>query len=86
MHARLQAAVPAGLRWAALLAFGLALAGCADPWRPGSGLRLTEPDPPKTVAHYCYRTLAEVECYRTPLPDAAGRRVGWVDLAEQDQN
>lgn len=25
---------------------------------------------------YCYRTLARVDCYETPLPGAAGRRVG----------
>lgn len=40
----------------------------------------TEPEaPPKPSlsARYCYRTLAEVDCYRAPLKDTRRTRVGY---------
>lgn len=73
-----------GLGAVALLAAGLALSACADPWQPGSkhalvtGLEADDGPPPEEF--HCYRTLAKVECYRTPLPDGENRRVGWADV------
>ena len=62
---------------ATLLEMGSALAGCA----PTETELLTKdyvardyfpPGPPV----YCYRTLAEVDCYRTPQAADASRLVG----------
>lgn len=76
-----------GRLFACGLAFsaGLLLAGCADPWQPGAGILAIplagEPEAAETQT-YCYRTLAEVDCYSTPLAEAEGRRVGWTDARE----
>lgn len=44
------------------------LAGCAEDF------------PELTYAErYCYRTLAEVDCHRQPLPGEESRRVGFYD-------
>lgn len=70
------------------LLFGVlavALSACGDPWLPGRGrpldLRADSQSPP-TTEKYCYRTLAEVSCYATPLPGAEARRMGWADVAD----
>ncbi len=36
---------------------------------------------PELAARYCYRTLAEVDCYAQPLPGEATRKVGFFDRA-----
>jgi hypothetical protein len=76
-----------GRLFACGLAFcaGLLLAGCADPWQPGAGVLASPLGGEQEAAEkptYCYRTLAEVDCYRVPLPEAEGRRVGWTDARE----
>ena len=72
------------LRWRALrIAGGLMLAGpllagCLyDPWQPGSKPPLLgdQVEPPRVAERYCYRTLAEVECYSHRLPAQQGRRM-----------
>lgn len=63
---------------------GLALGGCAS-WTPDWLAGGDDAPPAERAADaslYCYRSLAEVECYRAPLPDAEARRVGWVDVAD----
>jgi hypothetical protein len=73
---------PCALGAGVLLAAALLLGGCADPWQPGSESALAtwsaaDPEPGERL--HCYRTLADVDCYRAPLPDGANRRVGWAD-------
>jgi hypothetical protein len=76
-------ALPRGALGAgALLAGALLLGGCADPWQPGSKSALmawSEEERDAGERLHCYRTLADVECYRDPLPDGENRRVGWAD-------
>ncbi len=36
---------------------------------------------PELAVRYCYRTLAEVDCYAQPLPGEGGRQVGFFDEA-----
>ncbi len=51
-----------------LLGFLLALGGCA---KHVPETRLAD--------RYCYRTLAEVDCFFAPQPGQEARRVGWWD-------
>jgi hypothetical protein len=73
---------------AGVAVLALALGGCLyDPWQPGSkppviGTAYGPDGPPPK--QYCYRTLAEVECYSHQLPGAEGRRIGWVDDGVED--
>ncbi len=41
----------------------------------------TAPDPGLLAERYCYRTLAEVDCYAQPLPGEATRQLGFYDQA-----
>ena len=52
------------------IAMATLLAACAA--EPGSGL---------LAERYCYRTLAEVDCYAQSLPGEATRQVGFFDQA-----
>ena len=59
---------------------------CSNPWaedRPSqaemSRANWLDGQPQVLGPRYCYRTLARVDCYETPLPGAVGRRVGSFD-------
>ncbi len=73
--ARLTGFVRAGAgRWAAMGATLLTLAACSSFPPPFSS------PPPSPVAvygpHYCYRTLAQVDCHAVPLAGEANRLMG----------
>jgi hypothetical protein len=53
------------MRIAFLLLATIALASCADP----------EPWLAERGVVYCYRTIADPDCYREPLPGAEGRLI-----------
>jgi hypothetical protein len=67
------------------IAVVLVVAGCQNPWMDDPinteqailGYGWVKP---RTIAGepvYCYRTLAEVDCYREPRPEYAHRLVGY---------
>lgn len=49
----------------ALLLLAATLGGCADPPRSP----LASADPASIVPVWCYRTLADAECYLQPVPN-----------------
>lgn len=67
--------------------FGLALAACSSPFEVFAPTEEQvvrsgwfKPSPrPALAPRYCYRTLAEVDCFAAPLPGAETRREGWFD-------
>jgi len=78
--------MPRNLLVAALLST-ISLSACANPFKvfaPDEAETVRhgwfEPAPrPALAARHCYRTLAEVDCHGTPLPEEGLRRVGWFD-------
>ncbi|MCG8359325.1 MAG: hypothetical protein MI920_27485 [Kiloniellales bacterium] len=72
------------MRKVAIVAVFACLTGaCANPWAEDRPTELERWEagwyPPSEIAltpRYCYRTLARVDCFLQPQPDAAGRRVG----------
>jgi hypothetical protein len=70
-----------------LVSIALALASCADApfrveygWNEQRALSYTwlEPTPVIGEPAYCYRTLAEPDCYRRSQPREASRLVGHI--------
>ena len=61
----------------------LALAGCVPPWKTQPSL--TAGWPPEHES-WCYKTLAEVDCYARPQNTAADRLVGVDPPARQPKN
>ncbi|WP_162906592.1 hypothetical protein [Algihabitans albus] len=65
--------------WVSLgLAGAILLSGCAR-----------SPDPDAVLAQlkaerWCYRTLAQADCFTTPQAGAEPRRVGWFDAVSVD--
>jgi len=67
----LRSRVPGPLRALfGVLALGLALGACAAP-----------PAKMTVAEHFCYRTLARVDCHAQSLPWESTRRVGYFDWA-----
>ncbi|WP_375592847.1 hypothetical protein ABWI00_12350 [Algihabitans albus] len=60
--------------WAVLgLAGAILASGCTQ--SPASSAKVTY----LTTERWCYRTLADVDCYTSPQKNAELRRVGWFD-------
>lgn len=63
------------------------LGGCLLPPPPEQGLVRGWAPPmfaPKTVEHFCYGTLAEVDCHARLLSGEENRRIGFFDAAVAD--
>lgn len=56
-----------------MLATTLVLAGCVPPWKARPSLAAGRPPEHES---WCYKTLAEVDCYARPQNTAADRLVG----------
>lgn len=56
-----------------MLATTLALTGCVPPWKAQPSLAAGRPPEHES---WCYKTLAEVDCYARPQNTAADRLVG----------
>lgn len=78
-------------RFAGIAVLAALLAGCAGTQgQEGDDLSVAEvipfveeaPKAPKKPPRFCYRSLAEVECYTSPQPGKEGRLVGWFDSAD----
>lgn len=54
------------------------LSGCGSALEALPGVHAA-PDPPELATKYCYRTLAEVDCYAERRPAEDARRVDWFD-------
>lgn len=74
-------------RWTGVLLIALLASACSNPWadqRPSQAEMNAANWLPAQASlalapRACYRTLARVDCYSTPIPEEAGRRVGWFD-------